>query len=137
MFRYKHRVKYSDTDVSGWIYYSRPLEWMEWCRVEFFRQRFGSIVEMGKELGITIFPSSLKIDYRKGIYFDDEVDFEMRVTSVRNYSFVFAYTLFCRGEVAITAELNMVVGDGKTNRLTKMPDAVKALLEEHLEPGGE
>lgn len=135
MFLYKHRVNYSDTDVSGWIYYSKPLEWMEWCRVEFFRHRFGGIIEFGKETGITIFPASVQVNYRKGIFFDDKVDLELRVKEIHNYSFVFTYKLLSRGDTSITAELNMVVADGKTNRPTKIPDSVREYLEEHLEPG--
>jgi len=108
---------------------------MEWCRTDFFRQKFGSIVEMGSQIGITIFPASVQVNYRKGIFFDDEVDLELRVKEIHNYSFVFAYTLLCRGNTAITAELNMVVADNKTNRPTKIPEPVRELLEEHLVQG--
>lgn len=134
MFRYTHRVHFSDTDVTGWTYYSKPLEWMEWCRSDFFRQRFGDLLDLSKQTNVSVFPASVRIDYKRPIYFDEEVEIQLMVKEIHPYSFIFYYELFCQGQKVIVAEMNMVTADVHTNRLARIPESVKELLREHLLP---
>lgn len=128
MHIFKHTVRLSDTDVTGQVYYARPLEWLEWCRVEWFQAQYGNFMEYVARTGITFFPSRVAVDYKRPLFFGDELAVEMRVGEIKKVSFGFLYTIR-RGEQAVlTSEITMVCFDTKKKALAPLDAELTANL---------
>jgi YbgC/YbaW family acyl-CoA thioester hydrolase len=113
-------VHLSDTDVTGQVYYSKPLEWMEWCRVDWFQAKYGNFMRHVEETGITFFPSKVNVDYRKPIMFGDSLDMEMVSKDIKKVSFVLEYTVKRQEEVVLKGEVLMVCFDVRNKKLAKI-----------------
>jgi acyl-CoA thioester hydrolase len=121
MHRMELTVHLSDTDVTGQVYYSKPLEWMEWCRVEWFTQNHGPFLEYVEKTGITFFPARVAADYKRPIMFGERIAVEMTAKEAKRASFVFEYTLKRGAEVVLKSEITMVCFDTRTKRLASIP----------------
>ncbi|MCE5300672.1 MAG: acyl-CoA thioesterase [Spirochaetia bacterium] len=113
-------VRLSDTDVTGQVYYSKPLEWMEWCRVGWFQEKYGNFMKHVENTGITFFPSKVSIDYRKPIFFGDKLEIGMISKDLKKVSFTLGYTIKRQEEVVLTADIVMACFDTKSKRLVKI-----------------
>jgi YbgC/YbaW family acyl-CoA thioester hydrolase len=126
-------VHLSDTDVTGQVYYSKPLEWMEWCRVDWFQARYGNFMKHVETTGITFFPSKVNVDYRKPIMFGDRLDIEMVSADIKKVSFVLKYTIKRQEDVVLEAGVLMVCFDVRNKKLAKleggMLEYINLLLE--------
>jgi len=122
MYRMNHTVRLSDTDVTGQVYYARPLEWMEWCRVAWFAEQYGNFIQFVEKTGITFFPSQVKIDYKKPMFFGDVLSIEMYVKELRKISSIFDYTIKRRDEIVLKSEIIMVCFDVRKKSLTRLSE---------------
>ena len=120
MYKMNLEVHLSDTDATGQVYYSRPLEWMEWCRVGWFQGKFGNFMKHVEETGVTFFPSKVSVDYRKPVFFGDKLEIEMGSKDLKKVSFTLGYAVKRQGEVVLTADVLMVCFDTKSKRLGKI-----------------
>ena len=120
MYKMTIKVHLSDTDVTGQVYYSKPLEWMEWCRVNWFGEKYGNFMKYVEETGITFFPSKVSIDYRKPIFFADKLEIEMSSKDLKKVSFLLEYTIKRQEEIVLKADVLMVCFDTKRRRLGKI-----------------
>lgn len=124
MYKMSLEVHLSDTDVTGQVYYSKPLEWMEWCRVGWFQEKYGNFMKYVEESGITFFPSRVNVDYRKPVMFGDRLDIEMISKDIKKVSFILEYTIKRLGDVVLKGEVLMVCFDVKKNKFAKMEDGL-------------
>ena len=120
MYKMPLEVHLSDTDVTGQVYYSKPLEWMEWCRVKWFQEKFGNFMKHVEDTGITFFPSKVSVDYRKPVFFGDSLEIEMASKDLKKVSFLLEYTVKRLDEVVLQAEILMVCFDTRGKRLGKI-----------------
>jgi len=120
MHVFAHTVRLSDTDTTGQVYYARPLEWLEWCRVDWFQAQYGNFMDFVARTGITFFPSRLSIDYKKPVFFGDELRVEMQAKDIKKISFVFDYTVRRRDEIVIKSEITMVCFDTRKKSLAPL-----------------
>ncbi len=75
---YTFRVRYSDTDKMGLMYYSRYLEYCEAARVELLRSTGIIYAEVEKQ-GIALPVIQAHINYYKPIYYDEVVKIVSRI----------------------------------------------------------
>lgn len=128
MHIYEHTVHLSDTDTTGQVYYARPLEWLEWCRVDWFTKQFGNFMKFVETSGITFFPSKVSVDYRKPVLFGDGLRIEMTATEVKKVSFTLSYTVKRGEETVLSAETVIVCFDTKKNSFGRLtPEMLTAL----------
>ncbi len=120
MHKMPFEVRLSDTDVTGQVYYSKPLEWMEWCRVDWFQAKYGNFMKHVEETGVTFFPSKVSVDYRKPILFGDKLQIEMSSKDIKKVSFVLEYAMKRQGDTVLQAEVLMVCFDVKNKKLAKL-----------------
>lgn len=128
MYTMKHEVMLSDTDVTGQVYYARPLEWLEWCRVKWFTEQFGNFMAHVEKTGITFFPSKVQADYKKPMFFGDKLTIEMTAQDVKGVSFVLAYRIRREDEVVFEGQVTMVCFDQNRKRLGKITDDFKSAI---------
>jgi YbgC/YbaW family acyl-CoA thioester hydrolase len=86
MHKIEQIVHLSDTDTTGQVYYSKPLEWLEWCRVDWFTGKFGNFMKFVEDTGVTYFPSKATVEYKKPIFFGDKLIIEMQSKEVKKIS---------------------------------------------------
>ena len=126
MYKMEMEVRLSDTDVTGQVYYSKPLEWMEWCRVGWFQEKYGNFMKHVEETGMTFFPSKVSVDYRKPIVFGDKLVIEMASKDIKKVSFTLDYKIKRQDEAVLTADIVMVCFDTKSKRLGKIDEGLLA-----------
>ncbi|MCK5241797.1 acyl-CoA thioesterase [bacterium] len=126
MFTKHHKVQLSDTDVTGQVYYAKPLEWLEWCRVDWFESHSGNFMDYVKNHQLTFFPSKVHTDYKKPMFFGDQLIIEMSIKEIKKVSFIFTYTVKRDNEIVLTSDITMVCFNPEKKRLAPLP---KHLLE--------
>jgi len=129
MFMREHTVFLSDTDTTGQVYYSKPLEWLEWCRVEWFQKQFGNFLQFVEKSGITFFPSRANVDYKRPIFFGDTLKIEMTAKEIKKVSFLLDYTVKRGEEIVLKSEITIVCFDTKKKTLGRMGEDMIKLLE--------
>jgi acyl-CoA thioester hydrolase len=122
-------VHLSDTDVTGQVYYAKPLEWMEWCRVDWFTTHQGPFLEYVAKTGITIFPARVTVDYKRPVAFGDRITVEMTARDAKRARFVLDYALKRGADTVIKGEITMVCFDTRKEKLASIPDDLLAKIE--------
>ena len=123
------RVRYAETDQMGRAHHSHYIVWCEMGRTDLMRSHGASYAELERQ-GILLPVARVEIDYRKPVFYDDEVRVETEVRSVKSRSVTFGYTLFRSrdGELIARATTMLVCmdRDGKTRRF---PEPVAEALQ--------
>ncbi len=123
MFKHQHqlRVRYSETDQMGFVYYGNYAQYFEVARVEALRSLKLSYKEL-EENGIMLPVRSFHIDYFKPAHYDDLLTIETLITEMPSAKLSFEYrTLNEQGEVLNTAKVLLVFMNSNTNRPMKPP----------------
>ncbi len=128
MYTMNLQVHLSDTDVTGQVYYARPLEWLEWCRVQWFTEHYGNFMKYVETTGITFFPSKATVEYKRPIFFGDALVIELRVKDAKKVSFVFDYTIKRGSETVLRSEITMVCFDVRKKSLSALPEPLMQQL---------
>lgn len=130
MYVMEHKVHLSDTDTTGQVYYARPLEWMEWCRVNWFENKYGNFMKYVENTNITFFPAKVNIEYKKPIFFGDDLVVEMTAKDIKKVSFTLDYLVKRSGDLVINAEIQIVCFDVKSKRFGRLSEDLMAYIEE-------
>lgn len=130
MYTMEHKVHLSDTDTTGQVYYSRPLEWLEWCRVNWFESKFGNFLKYVEDTGITFFPAKVNVEYKRPILFGDNVKIEMQVAELKKVSALLDYTVKRNDEIVLKSQITMVCFNTKSKRLSSMNDELQKAFQE-------
>jgi acyl-CoA thioester hydrolase len=126
-------VHLSDTDVTGQVYYSKPLEWLEWCRVQWFTHNYGNFLKYVEETGITFFPSKATVEYKRPVFFNDELVVEMLAKEIKKVSFIFEYTVKRGTETVLKSDITMVCFDIRKKSLSALPEQLVNQLNSLVE----
>ncbi len=134
MYVMEHVVHLSDTDATGQVYYARPLEWFEWCRVDWFNGTFGDFLAETRANGISYFPAQAHIDYRRPLFCGDKIRIEMSVGKTNLASFDLEHAVFKGDEIMVTCRITMVGFDLLKKRPTRLEEFRLIKLKELLAP---
>jgi acyl-CoA thioester hydrolase len=95
-FTHRLRARFAETDAMGIIHHAAYLPYLEEARVEYLRA-IGhpyDAVRGGEAGEAREFPVlEVSVQYRRPLYFDDEVDVSLRIGAVRGATFQIAYLL--------------------------------------------
>ena len=118
------RVNYSETDQMGVVYHGRHVVWLDIARTEHLRQA-GYSYRALEEQGIRLVVTDLRIRYRRGIHFDDEVRIRCRVRDAGPRRVIFGYELedATSGERLADAETTLLCLD-RHHQLARLPEPV-------------
>ncbi|MFM7022744.1 MAG: acyl-CoA thioesterase [Flavobacteriales bacterium] len=118
---FKIRVRYSETDQMGFVYYGNYAAYLEVGRVETLR-------EMGypyKELearGVMLPVVNLTINYRKPAVYDDLLTIKTSIKQTPSVKIVFDSQIFNeQGDLLVEASVTLVFIDANTKKPTKGP----------------
>ena len=124
----EHRVRYSDTDHFGVVYYARYLDWFEAGRTEILRAKGITYAELEKK-GLFAPVVEVKVNYKKPARYDDIVILETTVEHVGNSSVKFRYKVFNKKTKELLCEAYTVnVFINKEMEPVRIPDEVRGVL---------
>jgi acyl-CoA thioester hydrolase len=117
------RVRYSETDKMGIVYYANYFVYFEIGRVEFMRQRGADYKRMELEDDIFIVVGEAKCRYQRPARYDDPLRIRTRVISARSRKIHFGYEIIHdeSGELLATGETVHVVCNGR-GRPKQLPE---------------
>ncbi len=131
----KLRVRYGETDRMGFAYYGIYAQYYEVGRVEAIR-KLGFSYRDVEERGIMMPVVDFSVSYKKPALYDDELTI---VTTLRQrpgpVKLLFDYKcLNQHGVLLNTGSVTLVCTDGRTGRLTRLPDWFEEALDAFFPP---
>ena len=117
------RVRYSETDQMGFVYYGNYAQYLEIGRVVLMKKIGISYREMEEE-GIAMPVRDLNITYRKAATYDDEIRVECEVRETPEIKMRFFYKIYCEDELLIKASTTLLFMNLATKKLCKVPQFV-------------
>jgi len=98
------RVRYSETDKMGIVYYANYLIWFEIGRTEFCRARGFSYRDMEENEDAFLVVAESYCRYKAAAYYDDELLIRTHITELRRRSLRFGYEIIRASDGQIIAE---------------------------------
>ena len=117
------RVRYSETDKMGVVYYANYLIWFEIGRTEFCRARGFSYRDMEENEDAFLVVAESYCRYKAPAYYDDELLIRTHITELRRRSLRFGYEIVrvSNGQIISEGETGHVVTDS-TGRVRSFPE---------------
>jgi len=117
------RVRYSETDKMGIVYYANYLVWFEIGRTEFCRTRGFSYRDMEEMDDAFLVVAECYCRYKAPAYYDDELLIRTHITELRKRSLRFGYEIVraSDGQIIAEGETGHVVTDG-SGRVRSFPE---------------
>lgn len=124
-FVFKARVYYSDTDCGGIVYHSRYLDFAEHARTEMLRSALPGMSQSAlRDDGLIFVVKSIKIDYKRPAYLDDELTVVTRLGKAERFSAIFIQEIRRGDEVLTTLEVKVAAISFKDKRIMMIPEEV-------------
>ncbi|MDP2088963.1 MAG: thioesterase family protein [Flavobacteriaceae bacterium] len=115
------RVRYSETDQMGYVYYGNYATYFEVGRVEWLRN-LGISYKSMEENGMILPVINLQINYLKPAKYDDLLTLKTTLTKKPGARIEFTYELFNEmEELLVTGSTSLVFVDIAKNKPTKAP----------------
>ena len=135
MYIYKRKAQYHETDKMGVIHHSNYVKWMEEARIEYM-ESVGVGFKAFDDVG-TISPIiSVALEYKRPVYFEDEVEIAVSVAKYTGTVLELAYTITnaATGEVCTTGTTrNCFAKNGRVVSLKKAEPEVDLKLRALVE----
>ena len=124
-FVFKARVYYSDTDCGGIVYHSRYLDFAEHARTEMLRSVLPGMSQSAlRDDGLIFVVKSIKIDYKRPAYLDDELTVVTRLGKAERFSAIFIQEIRRGDEVLTALEVKVAAISFKDKRIMMIPEKV-------------
>ena len=132
-FRHRLRVRWSECDLQGVVFYPHYLAYLDHTVTELWRTAIGPYTEMIPEHGVDMVVAEAGMRYRDSARFDDELEIAATVTRLGSTSITTAFTIerLSDGTLLTEGELRHVFVDPGDFRKREMPDRVRAALERY------
>ena len=126
----RDRVRWSDVDIMGIVYYANYLRFVEAAETEFFRMLGFTYARLADEFGVWIARIHLECDYRAPAKLDEEIVCRAELRKIGRSSMTFAFPIArADGTPLVAATLVLAALDRSTLRPTRIPAPLaKALL---------
>ena len=122
----KLRVRYSDTDQMGYVYYGRYASYYEVARVELFRSLGFSYKNLEEE-GIGMPVIDMETKYLLPIKYDEEIIIKTRIEELPSSKIIFYYDIFNKeNNLANSAKTTLTFINLSSKKPVRIP---KELLE--------
>jgi acyl-CoA thioester hydrolase len=117
------RVRYSETDKMGIVYYANYLVWFEIGRTEYCRARGFSYRDMEEKEDAFLVVAEAYCRYKAAAFYDDELLIRTHITELRRRSLRFGYEIIrvLDGKVIAEGETGHVVTDSD-GRVRSFPE---------------
>jgi len=128
----KLRVRYSETDQMGFVYYGNYAAYLEVGRVEALRSIGCPYNELEKE-GFLLPVANLTINYKKPALYDDLLTVKTSIKEQPSVKFVFYTSIYNeQGDLIIESTVTLVFVDAQTKRPVKGPESLLQKIGSYL-----
>jgi acyl-CoA thioester hydrolase len=129
-FRHRLRVRWSECDLQGVVFYPTYLTYFDHAITELWRESVGPYAEMVPQHGVDMVVGEARIRYLASARFDDEVDVAATVTRLGTTSMTTALSAerAADGALLVEGELRHVFVDPETMQKREIPRAVREAL---------
>jgi acyl-CoA thioester hydrolase len=129
-FRHAFRVRYSEVDHQGLVYFAHYATYCDVAIHEFFRSLPYNYTEVRKTTGTDFNIVRALVEYRRPLRFDEAFEVEVRIGRIGRSSLTFRPALFALGdaEPRATAEMVSVHADQTSMRAVPLPERLLELL---------
>jgi acyl-CoA thioester hydrolase len=134
-FRHRLRVRWSECDLQGVVFYPNYLAYFDHLLTELWREAVGSYARI-QELGIDLVVAEAGIRYRVSARFDEEIELKATISRLGTTSMTMDLTAERVGDGALLAEgeLRHVFVDPRTLQKREMPEQVREQLSRFAVP---
>jgi YbgC/YbaW family acyl-CoA thioester hydrolase len=134
-FRHRLRVRWSECDLQGVVFYPNYLAYFDHLLTELWREAVGSYARI-QELGIDLVVAEAGIRYRVSARFDEEIELKAIISRLGTTSMTMDLTAERVGDGALLAdgELRHVFVDPNTFEKREMPEQVRKQLSRFAVP---
>jgi acyl-CoA thioester hydrolase len=122
------RVRYSETDKMGYVYYGNYAAYFEVARVETLR-KLGVSYRQLEEDGLLLPVLEYTIKYLKPAFYDDELRIETCITEWPQTRIFFSYKTYRGKELLNEAKTSLVFVNKESGRPTKCPESILSKLQ--------
>jgi acyl-CoA thioester hydrolase len=132
-FRHRLRVRWSECDLQGVVFYPNYLAYLDHTMTELWRAAVGPYTEMIPEHGVDMVVAEVALRYRDSARFDDELEISASVMRLGETSISTAFTIERLADSALLteADLRHVFIDPESFGKRPMPAPVRAALERY------
>jgi acyl-CoA thioester hydrolase len=130
-FRHRVRVRYSDCDPQGVLFFANHLTYFDIAITELWRRAIGPYGEM-IESGIDMVVAEAALRYRAPVPFDAEVEVSAEVIRLGRTGMTTRLRISREGEVLSEGQLRHVFVAAGGNAKIEIPDPVRSGLEPYL-----
>jgi len=129
-FLWPSRIRFVDTDASGWIHYTALFRHLECAEIEFFRS-IGLTYPQAFDRGLSIPRVHVEADYLLRLHHDDEIMIEVRVEKIGETSATLVFDVRKQegGATAARGRYVFVCIEIATLRPIAWPAELRAALE--------
>lgn len=134
-FRHRLRVRWSECDLQGVVFYPNYLAYFDHLLTELWREAVGSYARI-QELGIDLVVAEAGIRYRVPARFDEEIELKAKISRLGTTSMTMDLTAERVGDGVLLAEgeLRHVFVDPETFQKREMPEQVREQLSRFAVP---
>ena len=133
-YKFKHRIRYADTDQMGYAYYGNYPKYYEIGRVELIRSLGFSYKSFETELGIMLPVVNLEARYIKPAFYDDEITIDTQITKLPGKMITFDHLIYNEGQELINKGIvKLFFIDMKTNKRVSAPEVLINNLKPYFE----
>ena len=116
------RVRYSDTDQMGFVYYGVYAQYYEVGRVELLRS-IGLSYKRLEDMGYSLPVVSMNIKYKKPAFYDDLLTVKTIIRELPSTRINFNYEIFNQNNQLLNiSEVSLVFVDKRNNKPCLAPD---------------
>lgn len=130
-FRHRLRVRYSDCDPQGVLFFANHLTYFDVAITELWREAVGPYGEM-TAAGIDMVVAEATIRYRAPADFDAEVEVSAEVVRLGTTAMTTRLQISREEELLSEGELRHVFVAAGSSEKTEIPDRVRTALEPYL-----
>ena len=133
IFKTEVRVRFSETDLAGWVYYGNYFVYSEVGRQHMYRELGYTYIEM-KEEGFLLPIVEAHCEYKYPGKYDDVLEIQTKITEVREKSLKTEYEIYNKEKRILLTQgyCVQVCVDGE-RKSQPFPEKLKKKLTEALE----
>jgi acyl-CoA thioester hydrolase len=130
-FRHRLRVRWSECDLQGVVFYPQYLAYLDHTVTELWRVAIGPYTDMIPTHGVDMVVAEAAMRYRGSARFDDELEISASLTRLGSTSITTAFRIERVSDRALLTEgeLRHVFVDPEDFSKREMPDRVRSALQ--------
>jgi acyl-CoA thioester hydrolase len=130
-FRHRLRVRWSECDLQGVVFYPQYLAYLDHTVTELWRVAIGPYTDMIPTHGVDMVVAEAAMRYRGSARFDDELEISASLTRLGSTSITTAFRIERVSDSALLTEgeLRHVFVDPEDFSKREMPDRVRSALQ--------